>query len=224
MGSFDTKEEAALEYDRAALKYHGEHAVFNFNKAPVDDDSFTVLDHSANEAYSIENTSVSGTETQLKKEVTDLQNDQSNLVSMLMEIRSMPSTGSSHVTEPVTEEPGHTDHATEDHMAEDHTAEDHTAEDTATAENATDSTATGHRYNTRHVHISTLERTTPPVRPIKRRKTKKTQEGDSDDTSVPNFESLLKAGSESEDSATTTNSSSLSPYVAVPNLLNATDK
>ena len=31
LGSYQTREEAALEYDRAALKFHGENAVCNFN-------------------------------------------------------------------------------------------------------------------------------------------------------------------------------------------------
>ena len=51
---------------------------------------------------------------------------------------------------------------------------------------------------------------------------KKAQEGDSDESTVPTFESLLKAGSESEDSVVAA-ASSLSPYVAVPGLLNPTE-
>ena len=39
---------------------------------------------------------------------------------------------------------------------------------------------------------------------------------------MPTFESLLKAGSESEDSVVAA-ASSLSPYVAVPGLLNPTE-
>ena len=83
MGSFDTKEEAALEYDRAALKYHGEHAVVNFNTTSTEKDPFAALDRPVTEVYSTEH-SVSGTESQSIKGITDLQNDQSSLVSMLM--------------------------------------------------------------------------------------------------------------------------------------------
>ena len=241
MGSFDTKEEAALEYDRAALKYHGEHAVVNFNTTSTEKDPFAALDRPVTEVYSTEH-SVSGTESQSIKGITDLQNDQSSLVSMLMGIRSMPSTGSSLTTELASDEPGEdqtpegpstevrtsgTHPNSEGHVEnsglEGRTSEEHRAEDSTTLENTMETSGGNHRYNTRHIHISTAECvTTPASRSAKRRKMKKAQEGDSDESTVPTFESLLKAGSESEDSVVAA-ASSLSPYVAVPGLLNPTE-
>lgn len=237
MGSFDTKEEAALEYDRAALKYHGEHAVVNFNTVSAEKDPFMALDNPVSEAYSTDR-SILGAESQSNQKIAELQSDQSSLVSMLMGIRSMPSTGSI-ATDLASDEPGedpaHEDPNSEtrvsgnsanseDHMEnsglEGHSSEEHHQSDSTALENA-DALGGNHRYNTRHIHISTERVVTPVNRSIKRRKMKKTQEGDSDESAVPTFESLLKAGSESEDSAPAP--PSLSPYVAVPTLLNTTD-
>ena len=73
LGTFDTKEEAARQYDRYALKYHGNRAVFNF------DGSVSTENH--------ENVGFTGNDSTSSKDINE-ENDlmEKNAVSVLMNL------------------------------------------------------------------------------------------------------------------------------------------